>query len=539
MSVWMVETLIATSLLMALVMMLRRPVARWLGAGAAYWLWALPFARMLLPALPAPAQSPLHQAVDQAGLPALLTPMTPPVMASMPTHAVAPPFPWLELVVTLWLAGAAIFLSVHIVGYARFRRHLLRGVTEVGEEGRIRIVTSPQATGPLAFGVLRPYIVLPVDFGLRFDAQEQMMALAHERAHHERGDLVANLIALGLLALHWCNPIAWFAYRAYRADQEQACDARVLGLYGQDHAQAYGRAILKAAGGRQFAGACHLTRLQTLKGRLSMLSAHEISLRRISWSMAAVALVTLSGLALTASGSRAARQMAAITDKVQDIRLARLTDLIAEPAAASTGHGSRTAEPPAVPATPDAVDVAAAPAAPAPPPAPAIEAAPPVPPLPPVPPVAVRSEGNRVIVTHADGRREAHRIPTAAEIRRMTPDVDVAEGCDDAGSMTTSSESIGADGRKKIRVRLCNARIERMAEMQARQADQQARKADRQARLAEVDAARIDRQARVAALSGLRAARVQIARLSMPDEARADALRDIDKDIADMEAGRD
>ena len=52
MSVWMVETLIATTLLMALVMLLRRPVARWLGAGAAYCLWAVPFARMLLPALP-------------------------------------------------------------------------------------------------------------------------------------------------------------------------------------------------------------------------------------------------------------------------------------------------------------------------------------------------------------------------------------------------------------------------------------------------------------------------------------------------------
>ena len=50
MSVWLAETLIATTLLMALVMMVRQPVARWLGAGAAYMLWALPLARMVLPA---------------------------------------------------------------------------------------------------------------------------------------------------------------------------------------------------------------------------------------------------------------------------------------------------------------------------------------------------------------------------------------------------------------------------------------------------------------------------------------------------------
>ncbi|WP_336975049.1 hypothetical protein [Sphingobium aromaticiconvertens] len=49
MSVWIAETLLATSLLMALVMLLRRPTARFLGAGAAYMLWALPLARLVLP----------------------------------------------------------------------------------------------------------------------------------------------------------------------------------------------------------------------------------------------------------------------------------------------------------------------------------------------------------------------------------------------------------------------------------------------------------------------------------------------------------
>ena len=215
-------------------------------------------------------------------------------------------FPWLEVGIGIWFAGMLAFLVIQAVGYARFRRHMLTGATPIGEEGRIRLITSPHASGPLAFGVLKPFIVLPADFALRYDALEQEMAIAHERAHHAHGDLAANMIALALLAIHWCNPIAWIAYRAYRADQETACDARVLSLYGQDQAHAYGRAILKAAGGRQFAGACHLTRLATLKGRLKMLSNHEASIRRISWGMAAVALVTAAGLALTASGSRAA-----------------------------------------------------------------------------------------------------------------------------------------------------------------------------------------------------------------------------------------
>ena len=73
MSVWLAETLIATTLLMALVMMVRQPVARWLGAGAAYMLWALPLARMVLPALPDDMAdpSPLHVGMDHSGLPAM------------------------------------------------------------------------------------------------------------------------------------------------------------------------------------------------------------------------------------------------------------------------------------------------------------------------------------------------------------------------------------------------------------------------------------------------------------------------------------
>ena len=44
---------------MALVLVLRRPVARWLGAGAAYALWALPVLRLVLPPVTLPPR-PAH-----------------------------------------------------------------------------------------------------------------------------------------------------------------------------------------------------------------------------------------------------------------------------------------------------------------------------------------------------------------------------------------------------------------------------------------------------------------------------------------------
>lgn len=550
MSVWLAETLIATTLLMALVMMLRRPVARWLGAGAAYLLWALPLARMVMPALPCDIDpSPLHLAVDQAGLPDLLT-----VPPTAPVVTTAQGFPWLEAGLSLWFVGMIAFLAVQAVGYTRFRRHMLDGATSIGEEGRIRIITSPHASGPLAFGVWRPYIVLPADFALRYDAQEQDMAIAHERAHHERGDLAANMVALLLLAVHWCNPVAWIAYRAYRADQETACDARVLSLYGRDQAHAYGRAILKAAGGRQFAGACHLTRITTLKGRLKMLSNHDISLQRISWGMAAVAFVTAAGLALTASGSRAAQQMAAITDKVEGADFARLTDLVAQPAVASAPAVAAVPAVPAVPTVPavpavkagDEAWPATAPMAPPAPMVPAADMIAPIAPVPPAPPT-VRTEKGRITVTHADGRVETHRIPTEAEIARMIPNVDVREGCEGHnGQVQSRREWVDSSGRRQIRVRICNSAIEaqaRRAEAQASRAEALAERqaaraealAERQAAVAERNSAYAERMGKMAARRGLMNARVQIANSRMPAKDQADALRDIDDEIAALD----
>ena len=50
---WVAETLIASTLLMALVLGLRGPVRRAFGPGVAYLLWLLPLLRMALPPLPA------------------------------------------------------------------------------------------------------------------------------------------------------------------------------------------------------------------------------------------------------------------------------------------------------------------------------------------------------------------------------------------------------------------------------------------------------------------------------------------------------
>ena len=50
---WAIETIVASTLLMLLVLALRGPVRKAFGPHMAYALWLLPLVRMLMPPLPA------------------------------------------------------------------------------------------------------------------------------------------------------------------------------------------------------------------------------------------------------------------------------------------------------------------------------------------------------------------------------------------------------------------------------------------------------------------------------------------------------
>src|SRR3546814_7012710 len=54
-----------------------------------------------------------------------------------------------------------------------------------------------------------------------------------------------------LLAAQWFNPFAWRAIRAFRFDQEAACDARVLNMVDREEADREGRSDRAASSDRK------------------------------------------------------------------------------------------------------------------------------------------------------------------------------------------------------------------------------------------------------------------------------------------------
>jgi beta-lactamase regulating signal transducer with metallopeptidase domain len=186
---------------------------------------------------------------------------------------------WPSFLLLAWLGGALACAGLLAWRQYRFQR-ALGPLHALG--GRLFRAAAATVGLPAAIGLLRPRIVVPADFAVRYSPAERHLVLAHERAHLQRGDLWAHALAALLLCLHWFNPLMHAAMRRFRRDQELACDALVIArLRCTPHA--YGAALLKAASivPEYLPVACHWTCPHPLKERLAMLKHRPPSPRRL------------------------------------------------------------------------------------------------------------------------------------------------------------------------------------------------------------------------------------------------------------------
>ena len=492
---WALEAMAASGFLMLLVLLVRRRVSAAFGPRIAYLLWLLPVARLVLPRLPfggslRVALPGLDLAAPAAPLPAFdrIAVDSIPLAAPLPLAAPAPA-DWPMLVIAIWLGGAAMHFLWQIGLYHRFLTVVLRGSTLLCRRCGIAVLQGPGVPGPAAIGIVRRRILLPADFAERYSPAERRLVLAHEVAHHVRGDIVANGAALAVLSLHWFNPLAHRAYRAFRADQELACDATVLDAEPAASRHTYGAAVIKSATVTP-AAVCALGSVTMLKGRLKMMRMPMQSRsRRIAGALLACAAIA-GGLAVTASGSVAAISTRApehltapaLGASGADAPRSQTTLVRAEDErsalqpASGTRVGHRhppvTPEPPRPPTPPVTRGRASLvdPAPPPPPPPPPstyqpVDVAPPPPPEPPVPPrhagrdardeAAAEAEHASAMAAH-EAAIAAHRAIVAAriqhDVQRAMADVrrQGAAGCSGSGRDCIDLAAVNAQARRAL-----------------------------------------------------------------------------------------
>lgn len=316
---FLLDTLLWTGVLIGIALLLRRPVSKHLGAGAAYALWFLPLARLLFPpvTLPAWMQFSLF-ASEPVAEPVLAEPM--PLEASETAFSyadivspVAPttfesPIDLVTPLVILWLLGAAIFMGRRFWLYGQLRKELLEDAKPVGEVDNIRLIETTAISGPMAFGVFDKVIALPDGFMISRERQVRDLAIAHELAHHRGHDILVNVLIQPLFAVHWFNPLGWMGWTAMRRDQEAACDARVVASRSRDERAAYAAIIADFARRPQLAPrpalaapmACPVLGDKSIIHRLRSLPMTDDSRRRRLAARGAVAAAVLA-LPMTAS----------------------------------------------------------------------------------------------------------------------------------------------------------------------------------------------------------------------------------------------
>ena len=254
-SLFLLDTLVWTGVLIGVALLLRRPVAKYLGAGAAYALWFLPLIRMLFPPVTLPAwMRPDLSGGGDAGSEVIAADLAfapsaesgfsySEFVSPAGTAPLDTPIDLLTPLVIVWLVGAAIFMGRRFWLYGELRRELLEDARPVGEVGPIRLIETTAISGPMAFGVFDKVVALPDGFMASRERQVRDLAIAHELAHHRGHDILVNVLVQPLFAIHWFNPLGWMGWSAMRRDQEAACDARVVASRSREERAAYAAII--------------------------------------------------------------------------------------------------------------------------------------------------------------------------------------------------------------------------------------------------------------------------------------------------------
>ncbi|OZC02122.1 M56 family metallopeptidase [Rubricoccus marinus] len=175
----------------------------------------------------------------------------------------------------------------------------------------VRLLRSDALDVPVAWGLGTPAVVLPADADA-WDDDRREAVLLHELAHIRRRDARTQLLAQAAVALHWFDPLAWWAYRRFLVEREHACDDAVL--RGGAKPSAYAGHLVDIARGIRrervaLAGLSPMARKSCLEGRvLSILGERRReSLTRVGSFVlafgAVVLVLPLAACQLTAAAS--------------------------------------------------------------------------------------------------------------------------------------------------------------------------------------------------------------------------------------------
>lgn len=199
-----------------------------------------------------------------------------------------------KILLPVWRCGAAVTLLVFLSANLRFAGRLRKSRRPLAVEGAaLPVYVAEERAVPCLFGLFRPAIY--VTQATADDPELLRHTVAHETTHFRHGDHVWALLRAVCLALHWWNPLVWWAAKLSRQDGELACDEATIRALGETERAAYGRTLIRMACGR---GVSPLLTATAMDGGKTSLHERIVLLAKKprTAALAAIALVLAAAL---------------------------------------------------------------------------------------------------------------------------------------------------------------------------------------------------------------------------------------------------
>ena len=194
------------------------------------------------PAAPAaPAQTPAQPVQRPASTPA----QTETSSAEPEKSAQKPAVSVRKILIFVWASGAALLGLWFLFCNLRYGRQLRAGVLRAiaPKEGRPAVRLTQTALSPCLFGLFPPAIYVTMDCAQ--DEQLLHHCAEHEYTHYLHRDHIWAVLRGVCLALHWFNPLVWWAAALSRTDAELFCDEDTVRRLGEDARVDYGRSLIR------------------------------------------------------------------------------------------------------------------------------------------------------------------------------------------------------------------------------------------------------------------------------------------------------
>ena len=141
----------------------------------------------------------------------------------------------------IWLIGIVVMFAVVVVSNLIFTGRLMSSRKLTGKRGRINIYNTDAVDSACLYGVVHPAVYVNDNAG------HNEFIISHELTHYRHRDNWWALVRMLCVCIYWFNPLVWMAAHFHKEDCELFCDEVVVRNCSASERQKYGEVLLNAA----------------------------------------------------------------------------------------------------------------------------------------------------------------------------------------------------------------------------------------------------------------------------------------------------